>query len=175
MNAELSPSMLVVLGLIARHGPLTPYELKARVEQSVAPFWPIPHAQLYRDPPRLAALGLLREETEEGGRRRRTFHLTPEGRAALGRWLADPDGPEAETRDPAQLKLAFTDLGDPAARGALARVQAANHRKLLSDYEHLQADLDPADAATASRSIMLRYGILHEEAHARFWESLLPA
>lgn len=60
----LSMSAYTVLGLIARHGPMTPYELKARVEQSVAYFWPIPHAQLYRDPPRLAEMGLLTEEAE---------------------------------------------------------------------------------------------------------------
>ncbi|MEY9934929.1 hypothetical protein ABH926_009600 [Catenulispora sp. GP43] len=34
--------------------------------------------------------------------------------------------------------------------------------------------MDPEDASSASRSVMLRYGVLHEEAHARFWESLLP-
>ena len=77
---ELSPSAYVVLGLIARHGPMTPYELKARVEDSVGLYWPIPHAQLYRDPPRLAERGLLEERAEEHGRRRRVFHLTDAGR-----------------------------------------------------------------------------------------------
>jgi len=164
--------MLAVLGLIARHGPLTPYELKARVEQSVAFFWPIPHAQLYRLPARLAELGMLTEETEEGGRHRRVFRLTPTGQDAVTRWLADPETRPAETRDPAQLKLAFIDLGSAADLRALAGSQAAQHRSLLDLYSERLALLDPADPATESRHLMLSLGIAHERAHAQFWESL---
>src|SRR4051812_31531086 len=97
---ELSPSAYVVLGLIARHGPMTPYELKARVEDSVGFYWPILHAQLYRAPPRLAAMGLLEERAEEHGRRRRVFHLTAAGREVVQRWLADPNASPPETRNP---------------------------------------------------------------------------
>jgi DNA-binding PadR family transcriptional regulator len=168
-------SAYVVLGLIARHGPMTPYELKARVEESVAPFWPIPHAQLYRDPPRLAEMGLLTEETEEGGRRRRFFHLTPAGEQALREWLAAPEVPQAEFRDPAQLRLAFADLGDPDDLVRLARTQARQHRDLMKMYERRRAALDPGDAGTISRERMLSYGILHEQAHAAFWETIASA
>ncbi|GAA2168108.1 PadR family transcriptional regulator [Actinomadura napierensis] len=163
----------VVLGLIARHGPMTPYELKARVEEGVEPFWPIPHAQLYRIPTRLAADGLLREEAEEGGRRRRVFHVTDAGRAALRRWLADPGGPRIETRDPAQLKLFFADLGDPDDVVALAREQAALHRRWLETYRERRARLDPSDEARlTSRARILKLGILHERAYVDFWEHL---
>jgi DNA-binding PadR family transcriptional regulator len=168
-------SAYVVLGLIARHGPMTPYELKARVEESIAPFWPIPHAQLYRDPPRLAEMGLLTEETEEGGRRRRFFHLTPAGERALRDWLAAPEVPPAETRDPAQLRLAFADLGNPDDLVRLARTQACRHRELMELYERRRAALDPADTGTVSRERMLSYGILHEQAHAAFWETIASA
>ncbi|MEV5711142.1 PadR family transcriptional regulator [Actinoallomurus sp. NPDC052274] len=168
-------SAYVVLGLIARHGPMTPYELKARVEESIAPFWPIPHAQLYRDPPRLAELGLLTEETEEGGRRRRFFHLTPAGERTLREWLSAPELPQAEFRDPAQLRLAFADLGDPADLVSLARTQARRHRRLMETYEQRRSALDPDDACTVSRERMLSYGILHEQAHAAFWETIAAA
>ena len=168
-------SAYVVLGLIARHGPMTPYELKARVEESVAYFWPIPHAQLYRDPPRLAQMGLLAEETEEGGRRRRFFHLTPAGEEALRAWLAAPEVPQSEFRDPAQLRLAFADLGDPDDLVRLARSQARQHRELMEVYERRRAALDPTEDSTVSRERMLSYGILHEQAHAAFWETLASA
>ncbi|MEU9122785.1 PadR family transcriptional regulator [Streptomyces sp. NPDC048506] len=171
--AEYSPARYVVLGLIARHGPTTPYELKARVEDDIQPFWPILHAQLYRIPTELAQAGLLREETEATGRRRRIFHLTDAGRAALARWLADPDTPEAETRDPAQLKLFFADLGDPSDVVALAARQAERHRRWLAHYATLRAALDPAqDSRQRSRARLLRLGVLHERAHAEFWESV---
>lgn len=165
---ELPLPGYVVLGLIARHGAMTPYELKAKVEESVENFWPIPHAQLYRIPARLAELGLLREEAEQTGRRRRVFHLTEEGRAVLRQWLADPDAPEPETRDPGQLKLFFADLGDPADVVALARRQVAQHRRWLDLYRSRRDGLGPGDIA---RARVLKLGIMHEEAYVEFWES----
>ncbi|WP_245400786.1 PadR family transcriptional regulator [Nocardia albiluteola] len=163
----------IVLGLIARHGPLTPYELKARVEEGVEYFWPIPHAQLYRVPVRLAEQGLLREEAEETGRRRRVFHLTDAGRAALRHWLADPVCPPPETRDPAQLKLFFADLGAPGDVVALANGQAAEHRRWLEQYRELHTAIDPHDSARAeSRARILELGIMHEQAYVDFWEDL---
>ncbi|MFG2005030.1 PadR family transcriptional regulator [Spirillospora sp. NPDC048911] len=166
---ELTPPDCVVLGLIARHGAMTPYELKAKVEESVDYFWPIPHAQLYRIPARLAQLGLLREETEHTGRRRRVFHLTDAGHTALTRWLADPHAPEPETRDPAQLKLFFADLGDAGDVVALAREQAAQHRRWLELYTSRHAELG---ARQTSRARLLKLAILHEQAYVEFWESL---
>lgn len=173
-RVELSMSAYVVLGLIARHGPMTPYELKARVEESVGFFWPIPHAQLYRDPPRLAELGLLREEAEEGGRRRRFFHLTPEGERALHAWLATPEAPPADNRDPAQLRLAFADLGEPEDLIRLARSQAERHREEVERYRRRRAALDP-DGPGRARDHTLSLGILHEQAHAAFWETIAAA
>ncbi|MBF6176339.1 PadR family transcriptional regulator [Nocardia blacklockiae] len=170
---EPGPQDHIVLGLIARHGPLTPYELKARMEESVDYFWPVPHAQLYRVPVRLAEQGLLREEAEETGRRRRVFHLTPAGRAALRRWLAEPRTPPPETRDPAQLKLFFADLGEPGDVVALARGQAAEHRRLLELYRGLQAEIDPDDSVRAeSRSRILELAVRHEQAYVDFWTDL---
>jgi DNA-binding PadR family transcriptional regulator len=169
---ELDASAYVVLALIARHGPMTPYELKARVEESVGFHWPIPHAQLYRNPPRLADQGLLEERAERHGRRRRVFHLTPAGREALQAWLADPHAAQPQTRDPSLLKLAFVDLSPPARLAALAAAQAAQHREWLALYQARRAAIDPADEAALSRSRLLALGILHEQAYVTFWESL---
>jgi DNA-binding PadR family transcriptional regulator len=171
-DVEVSQSAYIVLGLIARHGPSTPYELKARVEQSLGFFWPVPHAQLYRDTERLAALGLLVERTESHGRRRRVFAMTETGRKAVDRWLADPSAPEAETRDPAQLKLFFADLGTAAGVVALASAQAARHRAWRDLYRERRDSLDSADAASVARSRVLELGILHEQAYVDFWETL---
>ncbi|WP_227982531.1 PadR family transcriptional regulator [Nocardia spumae] len=163
----------IVLGLIARHGPLTPYELKAHMDESVEYFWPVPHAQLYRIPARLAERGLLHEDAEETGRRRRVFHLTDAGREALRDWLSDPDCPPPETRDPAQVKLFFADLGAPGDVVALARQQAAEHRGWLDRYRALLAAIDPDDTVRArSRSRVLELGIGHEQAQVDFWTAL---
>ncbi|TLF73280.1 PadR family transcriptional regulator [Nocardia cyriacigeorgica] len=172
--ADLGAQDYIVLGLIARHGPLTPYDLKTRIEESIDYFWPIPHAQLYRIPVRLAEQGLLHEEAEEGGRRRRVFHLTKAGRARLRDWLADPSGPPAETRDPAQLKLFFVDLGEPDDVVGLARHQAAEHRRWLDHYRELYDGIDRsgADVRAVARARILQLGIGHEQAYVQFWEEL---
>jgi DNA-binding PadR family transcriptional regulator len=169
---ELSASAYVVLGLIARHGPMTPYELKARVEDSVGYYWPIPHAQLYRDPPRLAEHGLLEERAEEHGRRRRVFHLTDTGRKVLARWLADPHTPPPETRDPSLLKLTFADLGPADQVATLARTQVAQHGEWLAQYRKLRAELDPSGTDTLARARLLDLGIRHEQAYVDFWSAL---
>ena len=169
---ELSPSAYVVLGLIARHGPMTPYELKARVEDSVGLYWPIPHAQLYRDPPRLAEHGLLEERAEEHGRRRRVFHLTEAGREALERWLADPHTPQPETRNPSLLKLTFADLGPSDQVTALAHEQVTQHSEWLELYKRRRAEIEPDSADALARARLLDLGIMHEQAYVDFWTRL---
>ena len=171
-TSSLSRSEAVVLGLIARHGPMTPYELKARVAQSVGFLWPIPHAQLYRDAPRLAERGFLDENAEDHGRRRRRFAITPAGREALRAWLGDEPTSEAQIRDPALLRLAFADLGSSEALAALARAQAAEHRRWDEEYGRRLARLDPDDPATPSRLRVLRAGRAIESAYAAFWDEL---
>src|ERR671910_829255 len=86
---DLTPVSYVVLGLVARDGPSTPYALKTAVGRGVAHFWPSPHTKISPEPGRLARLGLLAEEREQTGRRRRSYRITADGRAALADWLAD--------------------------------------------------------------------------------------
>lgn len=175
MPDDPTPSQLIVLGLIARHGPMTPYELKAKVEESVGMYWPVPHAQLYRAPARLAELGLLREEAEEHGRRRRVFHLTDAGRAVLNAWLTDPSTPDPETRNPALLKLTFADLGPPGQVAQLAAAQAAKHRQWRDTYLDLRSRLDADAPDTLALARLLTLGIAHEKSYVAFWETLADA
>src|SRR5512134_3829902 len=57
-NERLSATSYLVLGLLAREGPSTPYELEQHVRATLGNFWAFPHTLLYSEPPRLAALGL---------------------------------------------------------------------------------------------------------------------
>jgi DNA-binding PadR family transcriptional regulator len=171
----LSRSEYVVLGLIARYGAMSPYELKARVAESIGFFWPIPHAQLYRDPTRLADLGLLEETPEATGRRRRIFAITAAGRAELARWLADDHTTETQIRDPALLKLALADLADAEVLVSLAAGQAAVHQRWLQEYGQRLEALSADDPATPSRRHLLALGGAIEAAYADFWARLAEA
>jgi len=128
-DLHLTPVSFVVLGLVARDGPVTPYDLKAAVGRGIANFWPFPHSQIYSESERLARLGLLAEERETTGRRRRHYRVTAEGEKALAAWLAEPTSEVPQVRSLAMLKLYFGQLAHPEDIAALARAQQAMHRE----------------------------------------------
>ena len=100
---------------------------------SVGNFWSVPHSQLYAEPKRLAAAGLIEERREETGRRRLVYELTAAGRRALEDWLTEPATTLPELRDPALLQLFFG--ADPKL---VAPARAAAHRVQLAEYERLR-------------------------------------
>ena len=117
---------------------------------TIGHFWSFPHALLYKEPPRLVELGLLTEEREAAGRRRRLFTITGHGRAAIQAWLANPSQKSTELRDAGLLQLFFADLGSTDDRRALAVAQLAIHRAALAQYEddrHAEGVLDGSDPA----------------------------
>lgn len=170
-EVRLSPTSYVVLGMIALRGPSTPYELKRGVRHSVGYFWNFPHAQLYSEPDRLTALGLLERDTEDAGRRRKTYSLTDEGRRALRDWLASPTEEHFEMRDIAELKLFFNEAGDPANVAALARDQIRQHQDRIADYEAMVRRFGP-DETRRPRMLTLELGLEMEYAALRFWTAL---
>src|SRR3954467_12355322 len=162
----LTPTSYVVLGLLAEVARATPYELKSLVGAGVGNFWSIPHSQLYAEPARLAAAGYVEEERESTGRRRRTYRIAERGRRALRAWLADPDVPAPELRDPALLKVFFGT--DP---GAIAPAQVERYRTKLAEYEALRAQLAPyPEAAGPVRT--LDAGIAHAKVWIAYWKRL---
>lgn len=179
---SLTPTSYLVLGLIAREGPSTPYELKGHVAATIGHFWSFPHALLYKEPPRLAGFGLLTEERELAGRRRRQFTITDAGRQVLRDWLGQPATQPTELRDLAVLQLFFADLEPTAARLAIARQQVSLHRAQLAGYEAGERQTGrPADGGPGSRSVeqwrgvTLRIGLLYERAAIEFWEGVVSA
>ncbi|MHB8460689.1 MAG: helix-turn-helix transcriptional regulator [Candidatus Limnocylindrales bacterium] len=177
--ARLTSTSYLVLGLIEREGPSTPYELKRHVATTIGHFWSFPHALLYTEPPRLVELGLLTEEREADGRRRRLFTITGRGRAAIRAWLARPSPEPTELRDAGLLQLFFADLGPADHRRALAIAQLAIHRAVLARYEadrRAEGLRNGSDAAPRTiehwRGVTLPMGLLYERAAVQFWEGI---
>jgi PadR family transcriptional regulator AphA len=159
--AGLGPVSYLVLGLLERSDGATPYELK-QMAASLSGLWDLRHDQVYREPERLAELGLLREDREEGGRRRRHFRLTEKGRDALQEWLSNPTDEFTELRDPGLLQLFLG--ADPAPLG---RRQLEIHEERLSEYKALAANL-PRETPRGVR-LALEAGVGHEREWVRFW------
>ena len=169
---DLPTSSYVILGLLTTYGPMTPYELKKNVDGSIGYFWDFPRAQLYVDPARLMQQGLLAEEREAEGRRRRTYHITEEGQAVLQAWLHQPAVVEVELRDTGLLKLYFGALLNQADIVALAVRERDLHRHRLGEYEAIKAEL-AASPAMAFGLATLRMGIGYEQMSITFWEDII--
>ena len=176
----LTPTSYLVLGLLAREGPSTPYDLKRHVARTIGHFWSFPHALIYKEPARLVELGLLTEEREQEGRRRRLFTITPAGRQALRAWLSRPARQPTELRDVALLQLFFADLEPTTATLAIAEEQLALHREQLAGYladQMLEERGGPTSGMTRSlehwRGVTLKMGLLYERAAVEFWEGVV--
>lgn len=173
----LTPTSYLVLGLLAREGPSTPYDLKRHVAATIGHFWAFPHALLYKEPARLAARGLVTEERELDGRRRRLFTITDAGREALRQWLGRPARQPTELRDLAVLQLFFADLEPSTAMLTIALEQLALHRAQLAGYEDGQRVEDGFDRPSSRtlehwRGVTLRLGLLYEQAAVEFWSGV---
>jgi DNA-binding PadR family transcriptional regulator len=153
-----------VLGLLNHAGEATPYDLKQMVAAAVGPFFSIPHSQVYAEPERLAKAGYLTETRERGGRRRKHYSLTDQGRKALSDWLAESTSELYELRDPGLLKLAFG--SDPKP---LAEAQLAAHEHRLTELRSLARMLELAGAPQSQR-LVAEAGIGHEREYIRFWK-----
>jgi PadR family transcriptional regulator AphA len=181
MSTErLTPTSYLVLGLLAREGPSTPYDLEQHVRATLGNFWSFPHTLLYSEPPRLAALGLVSETRETGGRRRRVFTITEAGVSALGGWLDRPSGGPTELRDLGLLQLFFADQASAEARLRLGEQQLAIHRARLAGYrEDERLERRPGGSGKGQRTVerwrgeTLRMGLLYEAAAVEFWADVV--
>jgi DNA-binding PadR family transcriptional regulator len=165
-SPQLTSVSYVVLGLVAQ-GATTSYDMKQKASRSVGYFWNFPHSQLYAEPAHLVELGLLDEEREAEGRRRRVYSLTPAGQQALDDWLREPTSEQPQIRDTGLLKLFFGDGMSSDEITALARAQEEAHRARLAVYEEItDAVENPNNAA------VVRAGLLHERTFAEFWREI---
>lgn len=180
MSTErLTPTSYLVLGLLAREGPSTPYALEGHVAATLGNFWSFPHTLLYSEPSRLEALGLVTETRESDGRRRRTFAITSAGFDELTAWLERPARARTELRDLGLLQLFFMDLASGEAGTRLAREQLAIHQAKLAAYE-ADARIERRGGHPASglrtvehwRGATLPMGLLYEGAAVAFWQGV---
>jgi PadR family transcriptional regulator AphA len=177
---RLTPTSYLVLGLLEREGPSTPYDLERHVAATLGNFWSFPHTLLYTEPARLVTLGLATEQRETEGRRRRVFEITAAGRGALVSWLDRPSAAPTELRDPGLLQLFFADLASPEARLRLAQEQIAIHRAKLAAYQQDERlERQPGRSSAGKRTFehwrgeTLAMGVLYESAAVAFWSRVV--
>jgi PadR family transcriptional regulator, regulatory protein AphA len=171
VSVRLTPVSCLVLGLIGLRGPSTPYDLKRAISRSVSYFWPFPHSQLYDEPERLVAAGLLSRKVETSGRRRKLYKLTRKGEQALGSWLTTPPDDIFEMRDMAVLQLFFSEFMSKDDLVHLAKSQAELYRERLAIYAQIEKT-NVGRMGRNRRMAPLFLGIRMANACLDFWEDV---
>jgi len=170
---SLTPTSYLVLGLVRSFPGSTSYDLKAIVAGSIGYFWSFPHSQLYAEPARLVELGLLDEDREHGGRKRRRYSITEAGADALDRWLSVPEEGTTEIHDLGLLQLFFGGAAGPDRVRALAAVQIAAHEARLADYDAIAANAVAEEPAGDPHMFAtLAMGLRFERAALTFWRDV---
>jgi PadR family transcriptional regulator AphA len=105
MEGGATPNAL--LGLLSL-GPMSGYDIRQLISQSIGHFWSESYGQIYPGLKRLAAAGLVVKKTKrgKGSPDRHVYSLTAEGREQLRRWLKVPVAKEVP-RNELLLKLFF--------------------------------------------------------------------
>ena len=160
------PTAYVILGML-RTRSHTGYEIKSIVDHSTRFFWAASYGQIYPELKRLEEAGLVEGEAEpQGGRRRRLYSLTAEGRRALEEWITSgrAAAQRAAPRGPAALLL--------RRRGRAARTSSSSSATIRAEHERtrreMQAIRPKAEEARAERGqefplMTLEFGIAYQE------------
>lgn len=121
--------------------PMSGYDVKQFLEETVAHFWSESYGQIYPALKRLEADGLvIGRDDESAGRGRRVYTLTDAGLALLRAWLHEPPEPDVP-RYEMSLKLFFGD--QLPLEAALRHLQAhrERHQAILDRYREMEPGL----------------------------------
>lgn len=165
-----------ILGFLS-WGPMSGYDLKKVIEGSIRNFWKESYGQIYPILRRLREDGLAVGESdpESGGRERRVYTLTDEGREALRDWLEAPVVPRPP-RNELLLKLFFGRESAPATSVAHVERFHAEQLELLDRYARIRAQLSERAAGAPDLPywlLTLDFGEREARAHLEWSEDAL--
>jgi DNA-binding PadR family transcriptional regulator len=131
MAAETSTDF-AILGMLTLK-PMSGYEIRQLMSQSIAHFWSESYGQLYPSLKKLESAGLVIKRTEPGQKRdKHIYTITPVGRERLQEWLAASPKPQPP-RSELLLKLFFlSPESAPVSAEHVSRVRAT----ALEDLRH---------------------------------------
>jgi DNA-binding PadR family transcriptional regulator len=160
----------VLLGLLAQK-PRSGYDIKAVVDRSTRFFWAASYGQIYPELRRLEQEGLIAgEDAPNGGRSRRVYHLTENGRDELRAWLMGSTV-TIELRDESLLRLFFADALPREQALQLLEGRKRGHEEYLDVLRAIQAL--PGGPDPTFVDLVLHWGIDFNEWGARWCEEQL--
>jgi len=123
-----------LLGLLSL-GPMSGYDIRQLIPQSIGHFWSESYGQIYPGLKRLAAAGLVAKKTErkKGSPDRHVYSLTADGRERLRAWLKLPVA-EVVPRNELLLKLFFGEQVSPMVSREHVQTYLASHQQKFQTY-----------------------------------------
>jgi DNA-binding PadR family transcriptional regulator len=158
-----------VLGLLTAE-PLHGYEVKNRFEAMLGGTWEVNVGQIYTTLQRLERDGLVRPAGPRGDRGKQTYELSPKGREALDKWLAEADSGPQQLHEDIYVKLL---LATRIANGDLQQMLARQKRAYLQrlrDLNRLEERARRDGRIDLAR--LVRGALLHTEADLKWMDEL---
>jgi DNA-binding PadR family transcriptional regulator len=174
-------TQFAILGLLAQRGPMSGYDLKRSVDESIAHFWREGWGRIYPTLRELEAAGMVSKRTETSKERkpgrpeRHVYSLRPAGRKRLREWLGH-DVTREVYRNELLLKLFFGRF----AGGDENRAHVKQFRERcvteIATYEAIVCAIDDTQARHPDApfwKMTLSYGLHHSRALKSWAEETL--
>lgn len=127
--SELNATAAALLGLL-HEGPATGGQLVSAARDRFGSFFSVTRSQVYRELPALAELGYVKLG-KPGPRSSQPYAITPAGKRAFLRWLAEEPGRDA-LRNSVALRVAFGDKQSTSQMRKLHENALAYHNEELA-------------------------------------------
>lgn len=156
------------------------YELARRFDKSIGFFWNATHQQIYRVLKRMDEQGWLVGEavTQDGRPDKKMYTVSPEGRAELSRWIAEPTDP-SPLRSELAVKIRGAAHGDVAALRTEVARHRDQHRQRLDVYRLIEKRDFPApdqlSGTALHQYLVLRGGIRVETGFVEWCDDIVTA
>jgi PadR family transcriptional regulator AphA len=173
MQENRTSTEFAVLGLLTLK-PMSGYEMRQLVTQSIGHFWSESYGQIYPSLKRLVNGGLVTKKTDPSSKRdKHIYQITDEGRTQLDRWRAAAPKPQP-TRNELLLKLFLNE--DPAIaleHVTNARLQAIDQLRQLGFLEEKLRSEHSDDSRSFAGLATLEYDRYRAEAVVRWADAVL--
>jgi PadR family transcriptional regulator, regulatory protein AphA len=140
----------ILLGFL-NYQPLTGYELKQAIDESISHFWHAHHSQIYTMLRQMEGEGLVSSELlqQESLPDRRVYTILPAGQQALKTWLNQTQTEVSQVKEDLLVRIFFSAQRDPQMVLTELRLQCELHQAKLATYhairEHMTAQAPQMD------------------------------
>lgn len=172
---KLTTTENALLGMLARYGEHSGYELLKLAEAGIGYLWSPARSHVYDVLPRLERGGYARRRvvTQTEKPDKHLWHITAAGRAALRAWIDAIDADSLENRGVLLLKLFFGEHGDPERLVEHLERFRDQARQKLAVLREIEADSPPSPEDELPL-MTLRQGLIGTQAQLRWAEEVLP-